>query len=69
EKKKPCQELATIGGALHSLLGFLFSVSSCKRKKITRPHHQNGYSLILLVTVPYLLLNLGLSFSRLDKVS
>ena len=54
---------------MHSLLGFLFSVSSCKRKKITRPHHQNGYSLILLVTVPYLLLNLDLSFSQLDKVS
>ncbi len=34
EKKKPCQELATIGGASHSLLGFLFAVSSCKRKRL-----------------------------------
>ena len=28
KRKKPCQEPATIGGALHSLLGFLFAVSS-----------------------------------------
>ncbi len=31
--KKPCQELATIGGALHSLLGFLFAVSSMQEEK------------------------------------
>ena len=66
KRKSPVKSL---GGALHSLLGFLFSVSSCKRKKITRPHHQNGYSLILPVTVPYPLLSSDLSFSRLDKVS
>ena len=40
-----------------------------QEEKVTRPHHQNCYSLILLVTVPYLLLSSGLSFSRLDKVS
>ena len=28
KRKKPCQEPATIGGASHSLLGFLFAVSS-----------------------------------------
>ena len=54
---------------MHSLLGFLFAVSSTKRKKVIRPHHQNGYFSILPVIMPYLLLNLGLSFLRLDKVS
>ena len=62
EKKKPCQELATIGGALHSLLGFLFAVSSMQEEKTTRPHHQNSYFSILLVTVSYPLLSSGLSF-------
>jgi hypothetical protein len=57
KRKSPVKSLATIGGALHSLLGFLFAVSSTKRKKVTRPHHQNGYSSILPVIVPYLLLN------------
>ena len=57
------------GGACTLDLGFLFAVSSHKRKKITRPHHQNGYSLIPPVTVPYLLLSLGLSVSRIGKVS
>ena len=57
KRKSPVKSLATIGGALHSLLGFLFAVSSRKRKKITRLHHQNCYSLILLVTIPYLLLS------------
>ena len=38
-----------------------------KRKKATRPHYQNDYSLILPVTVPYLLLNWGLSFLQPDK--
>ena len=33
EKEKPCQELATIGGALHSLLDFLFAVSSIQEKE------------------------------------
>ena len=69
KRKSPVKGLATIGGVLHFLLGFLFAVSSRKRKKITRPHHQNGYSLILPVTVPYPLLSSDLSFSRLDKVS
>ena len=68
EKKKSCQKLTTIGGAC-TLYGAFFVVSSRKRKKITRPHHQNGYSSILPVTVTYLLLNLGLSFSELGKVS
>lgn len=37
-------------------------------KKITRSHHQNGYFLMLPVIIPYPLLNLGISFSLLDKV-
>ncbi|EQJ60691.1 hypothetical protein QSK_0803, partial [Clostridioides difficile P29] len=69
KRKSPVKSLATIGGALHSLLGFLFAVSSTKRKKVIRPHHQNGYFSILPVIIPYLLLNWGLSFLRLDKVS
>ena len=62
KRKSPVKSLATIGGALHSLLGFLFAVSSTKRKKVIRPHYQTGYSLIFLVTVSYLLLSSGLSF-------
>ena len=69
KRKSPVKSLATIGGALHSLLGFLFSVSSTKRKKVIRPHHQNDYFSILPVIMPYLLLNWDLSFLRLDKVS
>ncbi|WP_219718638.1 hypothetical protein, partial [Clostridioides difficile] len=55
KRKSPVKSLATIGGALHSLLGFLFAVSSTKRKKVIRPHHQNGYFSILPVIIPYLL--------------
>ena len=69
KRKSPVKSLATIGGALHSLLGFLFAVSSTKRKKAIRPHHQHGYFSILPVIIPYLLLNWGLSFLRLDMVS
>lgn len=56
-------------GACTLDLGFLFAVSSTKRKKVIRPHHQNGYFSILPAIIPYLLLNWGLSFLRLDKVS
>lgn len=49
-------------GACTLDLGFLFAVSSTKRKKVIRPHHQNGYFSILPVIIPYLLLNWGLSF-------
>ena len=31
-KKSPVKSLATIGGALHSLLGFLFAVSSMQEE-------------------------------------
>ena len=34
KRKSPVKSLATIGGALHSLLGFLFAVSSRKRKRL-----------------------------------
>ena len=52
KRKSPVKSLATIGGALHSLLGFLFAVSSFKRKikdlcsislsdNLHSPFHQN----------------------------
>ena len=34
KRKSPVKSLATIGGALHSLLGFLFAVSSHKKKEL-----------------------------------
>ena len=33
KRKSPVKSLATIGGALHSLLGFLFAVSSMQEEK------------------------------------
>ena len=69
KRKSLVKSLAIIGGALHSLLGFLFAVSSTKRKNITRPHHQNAYFSKLPAIIPYLLLNWGLSFLPLDKMS
>jgi len=32
KRKSPVKSLATIGGALHSLLGFLFAVSSMQEE-------------------------------------
>lgn len=33
KRKSPVKSLATIGGALHSLLGFLFAVSSIQEEE------------------------------------
>ena len=51
------------------LIGLFVCCIFSQEEKIIRPHHQNGYSLILPVTIPYPLLSWGLSFSQLDKVS
>ena len=67
KRKSPVKSLATIGGALHSWSGFLFAVSSRKRKKITRPRCKNGCFLISPVKAPYLLLSLCLSFWQYSK--
>ena len=50
KRKSPVKSLATIGGTLHPLLSFLFAVSSRKRKKVTRPHHQT-YQLSTVVSI------------------
>ena len=41
KRKKPCQELATIGGACTLDRAFCFLYLLCKRKKATRPRCQN----------------------------
>ena len=69
KRKSPVKSLPPLVVLCTLYWAFCLLYLSCKRKKITRPHHQNGYSLILPVTVPYPLLSSGLSFSRLDKVS
>ena len=69
KRKSPVKSLPPLVVLCTLYWAFCLLYLPCKRKKITRPHHQNGYSLILPVTVPYPLLSSGLSFSRLDKVS